>query len=132
MTTTRRRFLVTTGALAGLTLTGARLALAKKYAIRLSKVPSLRSVGGWTVVSFRGHQILLARTSSGVIKGFAPRCTHKRCPVKYNHGDKRVDCTCHGSRFDLDGKVVRGPATADLPTHQAWLRGDRVIVKVGG
>lgn len=130
MATSRRKFLVTSGAAAGLTLTGARLARAKKYAIRLSKAPSLRTVGGWTVVTFRGHHILLARTTSGEVRGYAPRCTHKQCPVKYNHADRRVDCTCHGSRFALDGKVLRGPAATDLPTYPVWLQDDRIIVKV--
>src|SRR3712207_6725986 len=40
-------------------------------------------------------------------------CTHKTClvePVGSN-----FHCPCHGSRFELDGTVTKGPATRDLP-----------------
>ena len=39
-------------------------------------------------------------------------CTHLGCTV-----EQQVDgfaCPCHGSRFDVDGKVLHGPATKAL------------------
>lgn len=44
----------------------------------------------------------------------APRCPHLRCALKYNKAEHSWDCPCHGSRFDEDGSLLDGPATAAL------------------
>jgi Rieske Fe-S protein len=44
------------------------------------------------------------------------KCTHLGCTVE-KPGDS-FECPCHGSRFDENGKLMRGPATRDLPALQ--------------
>ncbi|MBT3342029.1 MAG: Rieske (2Fe-2S) protein [Gemmatimonadetes bacterium] len=39
-------------------------------------------------------------------------CTHLKCQVRPRGGFLR--CNCHGSTFQLDGRVVRGPAAQPL------------------
>lgn len=39
-------------------------------------------------------------------------CTHLSCQVRPRGGF--ISCNCHGSTFQLDGRVVRGPATQPL------------------
>lgn len=41
-------------------------------------------------------------------------CTHKGCKVRVQD-DLSFLCKCHGSRFDKEGRVTKGPATRDLP-----------------
>lgn len=37
-------------------------------------------------------------------------CPHMKCSVIFNPVDQTWDCPCHGSRFDIDGNVLKGPA----------------------
>ncbi|NQU40600.1 MAG: Rieske 2Fe-2S domain-containing protein [Lentisphaerae bacterium] len=41
-------------------------------------------------------------------------CTHLGCIVSYNDADARFDCPCHGSKFTLQGKVLKAPAPRAL------------------
>jgi glycine/D-amino acid oxidase-like deaminating enzyme/nitrite reductase/ring-hydroxylating ferredoxin subunit len=42
------------------------------------------------------------------------KCPHLGCVVAWNALERSWDCPCHGSRFDPRGKVMTGPARADL------------------
>lgn len=43
-------------------------------------------------------------------------CTHLGCTVESETGE--LVCPCHGSLFDGQGQVVRGPASTPLPVFQ--------------
>ncbi len=45
---------------------------------------------------------------------FDGRCTHLGCIYAWNPGLKVFQCPCHGSVFDINGKVVSGPAPRPL------------------
>jgi Rieske Fe-S protein len=34
--------------------------------------------------------------------------------VAFNRAERSWDCPCHGSRFDVDGRVIAGPAVRGL------------------
>ena len=41
-------------------------------------------------------------------------CTHMGCIPNYNKTEKAFICPCHGSKFDIRGNVLRGPAPEPL------------------
>ena len=41
-------------------------------------------------------------------------CPHMKCNLVFNTVDKTWDCPCHGSRFDIDGKVIKGPSIYNI------------------
>ncbi|TME15329.1 MAG: ubiquinol-cytochrome c reductase iron-sulfur subunit [Chloroflexi bacterium] len=61
-------------------------------------------------VAFAGYYVKAA----GKEYVFAINCSHLGCSIGFNPGEKRFECPCHGSRFNLDGSVQKGPAQAPL------------------
>lgn len=49
----------------------------------------------------------------GLLTPTIPRCPHMGCALKYNPQERSWDCSCHGSRFTKDGKLLNNPATGD-------------------
>jgi glycine/D-amino acid oxidase-like deaminating enzyme/nitrite reductase/ring-hydroxylating ferredoxin subunit len=54
------------------------------------------------------------RDEAGVVHACSAICPHLGCVVAWNGGEKTWDCPCHGSRFDVDGAVLHGPANSPL------------------
>ena len=38
------------------------------------------------------------------------KCPHMGCNLIFNNKEKTWDCPCHGSRFNVDGKIIEGPS----------------------
>lgn len=55
------------------------------------------------------------RDEHGALHAVSLRCTHLGCLLRFNGAETSWDCPCHGSRFDVDGAVLEGPATNPLP-----------------
>lgn len=66
------------------------------------------------LVSFDGQKVAVYRSTSGVLTALSPVCPHMKCLVKWNRAEKTWDCPCHGSRFNIEGHVINGPANSDL------------------
>ncbi len=56
----------------------------------------------------------LKRNSANQLLAMSGLCTHASCPISYQTQDKLFHCSCHGSRFDLEGNVLVGPASEPL------------------
>jgi len=66
------------------------------------------------VVNYEGNTIALYKDKSGKLFAVNPSCTHMKCNVAWNKAEQSWDCPCHGSRFNINGEVLTGPATIDL------------------
>lgn len=71
------------------------------------------------------HGTMLTQPAAGVFKGFIARCTHAGCSLGLKDGV--AVCPCHGSRFELDGSVARGPATEPLKARSVEVRGADIV-----
>jgi glycine/D-amino acid oxidase-like deaminating enzyme/nitrite reductase/ring-hydroxylating ferredoxin subunit len=58
------------------------------------------------------------RDDDGALHAVSLRCTHLGCLVSFNSAERSWDCPCHGSRFDVDGGVIAGPATKPLEARE--------------
>lgn len=60
-----------------------------------------------------GTPVIIVRNSVGNYTALSMSCPHEGCTV--NHPSNGIiRCDCHGSQFDLNGNVQRGPATTAL------------------
>lgn len=90
---------------------------------------ALAAVGGAVVVQSNAGVFLLARTSDSAFSAIEAVCTHEGCTVNGADGAIYV-CPCHGSRYDRNGRVVQGPATASLRQYASSVAGDTVTIKL--
>ena len=42
------------------------------------------------------------------------RCPHMKCSLIYNQFEKVWECPCHASKFDINGKCLKGPSKKDI------------------
>jgi 3-phenylpropionate/trans-cinnamate dioxygenase ferredoxin reductase subunit len=72
--------------------------------------------GDGNIIRLDGDRLAISRDEEGTLRGLSPVCTHLRCLVDWNEAARTWDCPCHGSRFDPEGRVIRGPAKRPLRT----------------
>ena len=78
---------------------------------------ALTDVGGAVLVDSIAGVFLLARTAESAFSAIDAVCSHQSCTVSGVDGSIYV-CGCHGSRYDRNGRVLNGPATAALRQFQ--------------
>jgi Rieske Fe-S protein len=71
--------------------------------------------------------VVVTQPTAGEFKGFSSSCTHKGCAVN-KVADGTIDCPCHGSKFNLDGTVAKGPATKPLESKAVSVKGDSIVL----
>ncbi len=69
------------------------------------------------VVRFNKQQKAYVIGAPGGVYALSAVCTHLGCITRFLSDEKCIACPCHGSRFDLEGNVIHGPAPRPLP----WL-----------
>ena len=93
---------------------------------KLSGLPAGERLGAWV----SGIKVLVANVG-GQIVAVDEQCTHMECslldaPMK----EGIIVCPRHLAAFDVrTGKVLRGPATEDLPTWNVKIEGDDILVE---
>ncbi len=55
-------------------------------------------------------------------------CTHLGCVVPWNRAANKFMCPCHGSQYDSNGKVIRGPAPLSLALAHVNIIDEKVVL----
>ncbi len=78
-----------------------------------------------------GNAILVEHKSDDTYKALSGICTHQSCVVSgYDGGSSEFVCPCHGSRFNLNGGVVQGPANSSLRVYTTSVENNTLIISL--
>jgi Rieske Fe-S protein len=105
-----------------------RRAHAKKVAVDIGKIEALKKVGGSSLIKIKEQKVLLIRDTDKTVRAINPICTHKNCTVKFSSETMKMHCPCHKSAYDLDGRVLDGPAPKPLSRFPAALEGEQLVM----
>lgn len=73
--------------------------------------------GNAQIIETDGQKTGAYRDEQGKMHCIDTTCTHMGCEVQWNSAERSWDCPCHGSRFNIAGEVIEGPAIAALKPH---------------
>lgn len=111
------------------------LAGVREIPLMLEDTPELQQVGGAYRLEIEDldKDILIARTDTDTYIAVDIKCTHKGCQVAYKQEMEKpayFECPCHGSKFDLTGKALFGPAKKPLGTYDTKVVEGELIILV--
>ncbi|KAJ7981677.1 Cytochrome b6-f complex iron-sulfur subunit [Quillaja saponaria] len=77
----------------------------------------------------KGDPTYLVVENDGTLATFGINavCTHLGCVVPWNKAENKFLCPCHGSQYNYQGKVVRGPAPLSLALAHADVDDGKVL-----
>jgi cytochrome b6-f complex iron-sulfur subunit len=135
----RRRFVVTCAcAGAGLALGGCVSMVTHpvpvndgRVRLSLASYPDLAKPDGAIRImpSAAADPIYVVAAGGQEYRALSPICTHRGCTVEVQGA--RLVCPCHGSTYDREGKVLRGPAERALTSYPVTRDGDTLVIHIG-
>lgn len=88
---------------------------------------ALANTGGTAMVTSSLGTMLVVRSGTASVSAFTATCTHQQCTVT-GFTEGVFQCPCHGSRYDTNGAVVRGPSTTNLRRFNATITNDVISI----
>jgi Rieske Fe-S protein len=91
----------------------------------------IAKTGTAALVNYNGGSLLVDHPSASAYNALSSICTHQGCQITgFDSSSGQFICPCHGSTFDVNGKVTQGPAGSPLPKYQTQLNGTQLTIKV--
>jgi cytochrome b6-f complex iron-sulfur subunit len=81
-----------------------------------------------SVTAFVRGKFYLVRLEDGGFLAVSRKCTHLGCSVPWIENEMKFACPCHGSAFDITGKVIDPPAPRALDLYPIII--ENKIIKV--
>ncbi|HPF51686.1 MAG TPA: Rieske (2Fe-2S) protein [Draconibacterium sp.] len=78
------------------------------------------------LVTFDDEFIVISQSETKV---YSAHCTHLGCRIDKMEGNRLI-CPCHGSEYDLNGKVMKGPAYKNLTELKAQISEDGKTITI--
>lgn len=100
-----------------ITLQHLNTATSKKYSFPFNKNK---------LVTFDNEFIIISQNETRV---YSAHCTHLGCKIDKMKGDRLI-CPCHGSEYDLYGKVIKGPAYKNLKQLNSQISEDGKTITI--
>jgi Rieske Fe-S protein len=95
--------------------------------VRVAPLDSLL-LGEARLVLHETRPFYVVRVDERKLVSVSAVCTHLRCTLRWERGERVFSCPCHGDRWNLSGAVIHGPATRPLETHTVSVRAGEVWV----
>lgn len=83
-----------------------------------------------TVTPITHGKFHLACLDDGSFLALSIKCTHLGCAVPWEEKKKQFICPCHGSTFDMEGKVLTPPALRPLDSYPVFIENGLVRVDI--
>ena len=71
---------------------------------------------------------LFVANAGGHLFALSQKCPHLGCRVPFCDSSGRFECPCHGSRFDLGGEWLEGPAPRGMDRYDLRLENGALVV----
>lgn len=84
-----------------------------------------------SVTAFIRGSFYLCRLEDGGFLAVSSKCTHLGCTVPWLDKEKKFACPCHGSVFDIRGKVISPPAPRPLNIYHLFIENNIVKLDLG-
>ena len=75
------------------------------------------------------RSVWAVKKPDGSVTVFSPICPHLGCGYRWNPATNHFECPCHASVYDINGKVLGGPAPRGLDTLPAKVEEGKLYVK---
>lgn len=95
--------------------------------VSIDSTSPLSAVGSAALVHTSIGDFLVAHTAAQSFVAVTAICTHQTCTIT-GFGNQNYVCPCHGSTFDVNGRVVSGPAFAPLRQFATQFAGNVLTI----
>lgn len=82
---------------------------------------------GWMKTS-ELKSVWAVRREADSVTVYSPLCTHLGCGYRWERSDQTFKCPCHNSVFDVEGKVLKGPAPRPLDRLPVKIENGKLLV----